>query len=383
MGKHICPICDDKDGKGFAAGRGRWIKVAITSLIIDEDPQQNEEVALNTIPDVAAELAKTAAWWNAFLQPPNDDFMINQDEHSLDGLTPRLACNDERCRKRLRREIHNQLKNIREAHLEWIDSTIGLNNELIRPFTPIVVDKTQRTLDILGRRITLGKNGIPAQYASFFSGSNTKIIKSGRDAFAMPPRFDCLVAGKALTWKTTSFDFTKTTPAQVEWTAKSASGPVLQAVTGRLEFDGTLKLQVEFFGQTRDTIFDDIWFVVPWAKDVVKYSTGLGMQAGVCPESYRWHWDASNHHQDAVWLGDANIGAMLRFKGGNYQRRAIEGDMPRRPWRVPDSWGAGGMHIEKKDGETTLTAFSGPKTLQVPTDPRKRSERTLRSMHAA
>ena len=62
----------------------------------------------------------------------------------------------------------------RLARLKWLDSKIGQSDtEVTRPFTPIVVDEKARTLDILGRRITLGENGIPAQYTSFFSGSNT------------------------------------------------------------------------------------------------------------------------------------------------------------------------------------------------------------------
>ncbi len=79
----------------------------------------------------------------------------------------------------------------RLARLKWLDSTVGESETVVtRPFTPIRVDEAARTLDILGRRITLGPNGIPSQYTSYFSGSNTKIVTAGIDAFAAPPCLD-------------------------------------------------------------------------------------------------------------------------------------------------------------------------------------------------
>ncbi len=65
----------------------------------------------------------------------------------------------------------------------------------------------------------------------------------------------------------------------------------------------------------------------------------------------------------AIWLGDANIGAMLRFKGGNYRRPLINAYYDFQPLNLPDSWGTGGINFESKDGLTTLTAFSGPKEI--------------------
>src|SRR5208337_4992048 len=85
----------------------------------------------------------------------------------------------------------------RLARLKWLDSDIGESETVVtRPFTPIRVNENARTLDILGRRITLGPDGIPSQYTSYFSGSNTKILTVGTTAFAAPPRLECVVDGK-------------------------------------------------------------------------------------------------------------------------------------------------------------------------------------------
>jgi hypothetical protein len=255
----------------------------------------------------------------------------------------------------------------RLARLKWLDSKIGDSDTIVtKPFTPIVVDEKARTLDILGRRISLGFNGIPAQFTSYFSGSNTKILKEGRNAFAATPHLDFLSGGQALAFKPAKFEFTKKTPVSVEWTATSVSGDLALTVIGHLEFDGNLQLQMKVtntnYKQGAPTVaLDDIRFVVPWAKDVVKYSMGIGMTGGKCPDKYTWKWDVSKH-QDAVWLGDASIGAMLRFKGGNFHRPLINAYYDFMPLNLPESWGGGGIALAKDaQNAVTLMANSGPK----------------------
>ncbi len=234
------------------------------------------------------------------------------------------------------------------------------------PFIPIKVNEQARTLDLLGRRVTLGKNGIPAQYTSFFSGSNTKILKKGREAFAEAPRLECVIDGKVLTFTPATFKFTRKTPVTVEWQAESQAGDLNVTVVGRLEFDGNLQLGMWLCSGRQDVKVDDVRFIVPWAKDTVKYAMGMGLKGGACPDNHDWTWDVSKH-QDAVWLGDANIGAMLRFKGGNFERPLISAYYDFKPLRLPGSWGGGGVHLKKRQGAVTLTAYSGENTVRART----------------
>jgi len=47
--------------------------------------------------------------------------------------------------------------------LKWLDSAIGESEfEVTRPFRPVIVDEQVRAIDILGRRIFLGAEGIPS-----------------------------------------------------------------------------------------------------------------------------------------------------------------------------------------------------------------------------
>lgn len=249
----------------------------------------------------------------------------------------------------------------RLGRLKWLDSTIGDSDTAVTaPFTPVALDKQTRTLRILGRTITLSPFGIPEQYTSFFSGSNTHILDRGRTAFAAPPRLEFIVGGKPLTWTPPDhIEFQTESLVGVAWRTESTTkGSLILTVTGRLEFDGNLQLSMGLSNKGEPVKLDDVRFVVPWQRDAVKFAMGLGMQGGLCPDALDWKWDVAKH-QDAVWLGDANLGLMLRFKGSNYERPLINAYYDFKPLRLPESWGGGGIQLEKKDAAVTLRAWAG------------------------
>ena len=253
----------------------------------------------------------------------------------------------------------------RLARLKWLESEIGEGNAPTRPFTPVKVDEKARTVDILGRRITIGKNGIPTQYTSYFSGSNTTILEKGRDAFVSAPRLEVVVAGKTI--NLTPKDF-KMGPASRETGTSLASWSVdlvgdadglTFRIYGTLEFDGYMKLSIRPTFPQESIKVDDIRLIIPYAKDAAKYAMGLGLQGGLAPAKLDWKWDVRKN-QDAIWLGDANIGTMLRFKGFKYRRPLINAYYAFQPLNLPESWGTGGVRFENG----TLTAYSGPKILE-------------------
>lgn len=251
----------------------------------------------------------------------------------------------------------------RMARLKWLDSTIGESDTVVtRPFTPLRIDTKSRTIDLIGRRITLGRNGIPAQFTSYFSASNTKILEQGRDAWADAPRMDCLIGGQAVTWKAGEIEWLQQSPTTARWRVVNQSEQVLCTVTGVLEFDGNLQLSMQLSSRQGSVSVDDVRFELPWNNEAARYAMGLGLQGGICPPQHQWNWDVSKH-QDAVWMGDVNVGAMLRFKGKNFQRPLINAYYDFRPLSLPESWGKGGISWVKKASATVLRAFSGPQEL--------------------
>lgn len=260
----------------------------------------------------------------------------------------------------------------RLARLKWLNSNIGMDDKAVtRPFTAVKLDEKARTIDILGRRVTLGSNGIPSQITSFFSPSNTKILATGRDAFASPPRFECLAAGKMLDWQPDAMEFGQATSTGVSWSATNRSGDLDLLVRGRLEFDGFLSLSMDLIDnrgwipENPPISVDEVRFTVPWRSDVAKYGMGLGLTGRPLPAKHEWKWDVSKH-QDAIWLGDVNVGAMMRFKDRFFERPLINAYYDFRPLKLPDSWGTGGIRIERTNERTDLTARSGRLEIKRP-----------------
>lgn len=255
----------------------------------------------------------------------------------------------------------------RLARLQWLDSTIAESDtEVTRPFTPIQVDETSRTLKILGRSVQLGANGIPAQVTSYFSPSNTSIVAQGTEAFATAPDLQCLFQGKPVVWKSTEFSFVKKSAVVTSWMARSEAEGLRLTVKGQLEFDGNLQLQMALASASDPAVtLDDVRFVVPWRNEAAQYAMGLGLQGGKCPPQHDWKWDVSKH-QDALWMGDVHIGAMMRFKdSSNFRRPLINAYYDFSPLNLPTSWGTGGVKWERGETTTTLTAYAGPKLVSL------------------
>jgi len=66
----------------------------------------------------------------------------------------------------------------RHSRLRWLDSQLAADDGIVRPFTPVRVEQSK--VLILGRRLTPGPSGLPAQMESFFSPEVTQIQKTPR-----------------------------------------------------------------------------------------------------------------------------------------------------------------------------------------------------------
>ena len=72
----------------------------------------------------------------------------------------------------------------RHSRLRWLNSQIGFDDEVIAPYTPVVLKDKQ--LSILGRDIQLSETGFPASITSYFKETLTKIGTEGRALLASP-----------------------------------------------------------------------------------------------------------------------------------------------------------------------------------------------------
>ena len=249
--------------------------------------------------------------------------------------------------------------------LRWLDSTIAQEPVPTKPFTPLRVEGG--TIHCLGRSLTLGPGGLPAQIASTFTGSVTAMTAPPRAILAGPMRFVVTLAdGRELALKADAIEGMTANAGVVSWRSGWQGDGLGIAVGGRMEFDGQVELRCEL-RVTKAVEVRDIRLEIPRTADTCKYAIGLGLYGGLAPAALDWKWDVAKRHQDALWLGDVNAGLRVQLRAENYARPMVNIHYPRQPLNDPPSWsggGAGGIRVAAAAEKTVLfTASSGPRTL--------------------
>ncbi len=247
----------------------------------------------------------------------------------------------------------------RLARLKWLNSDIGREDTVTKPYEPVVVDKARRTVKILGRVLVLGEDGLPAQIVSHFSGSNARIVGNGMNLLAAPVKLTTRLAPSTLRGKTKpgrpTMQFTETTPAHAAWRAETSLGDgIRRIVEGRMDFAGECRFRVRIDGER----VERAEFEMKVPADVARYIDGLGHNGGEFgEETLRHEWDPSLN-RDAVWLGRVNGGVLVRFKGANYRRPLINAYYAWQKLEMPESWSAGGgaITVFKSGAEAVVRA---------------------------
>ena len=253
----------------------------------------------------------------------------------------------------------------RHARLRWLDSMLAFDDDIVRPFTPVRV--TKNAIWILGRRLTLGSMGLPAQIESFYSPEVTRIQETPKPLLNSPVQLIVEDAGgQLLKWVPGALKFTKQKDGIAEWQAGGTSGVLKMEVSAAMEFDGFVQFKVTL-SASKPVEVRDIRLEMPLVKDAVRYMMGLGLKGGYRPAGYDWSWDVKKN-QDGAWLGDASAGLQFSLRAENYSRPLNTNFYQSKPLNMPPSWfngGKGGITLREVDPSTAVVScFSGSRTLR-------------------
>ncbi len=284
------------------------------------------------------------------------------------------------------------------TRLKWLNSTLGQRNDVIAPYTPIVV--SGRTLRFLGRTLTLASSGLPAGMATYFTPEMTGTSARANAILASPVRIDVVTVGagegarcgegegagcgaggekravatgagrtskgtSASSTGTGALRFTRLEPGTVSWTATTDAGAYDVVVRGTLEFDGYVSYEVRLRAK-RALQLDDVRLAIPYAKSAATYAMGLGLKGQARPASFDWTWDVAKKNQDGAWLGGVNAGLYFSLRAENYVRPLNTNFYLQKPLLLPPSWGNGGKGAIswRESGDTVhVRASSGAQTL--------------------
>jgi len=265
--------------------------------------------------------------------------------------------------------------NWRLSRLRWLDSTLGLEDEVVPPFTPLKVKG--ETVECLGRKVRFGKFGLPES-----------IISNGREILAAPVRFilerntgqgakdtgqgtrgrsgrhfanaSWLTTSSGrhyadASWLTTNKKWLKRNDAVAEWQVSASNGDFDLLVRTKMEFDGCILHSITVKAK-RDVSVKDIRLEVPVRKEVATYMMGMGWRGGKRPKEWQWSWDAKRPN-NMVWIGDWDAGIQIKLVEALevWHCQVID-------FKPPKSWhndGKGGCHIFETDDAFVVRAFSG------------------------
>lgn len=233
------------------------------------------------------------------------------------------------------------------ARLKWLNSTIGLDDEVTAPFTPLEIDGQQ--VNCLGRQVRWREDG--------FIDS----IRSGEHELLSGP-LELIVETRRGTpeWSGPAARLVYQAPGAAVWeTARQAEGLTLTC-TARMECDGyinyTVILTADSAAQLRDVRLD-----IPLRREIATYMMGMGKRGGLRPEQWQWDWK-SRQANNMLWVGDVHAGLQCKLKGPNdeWHLWGVEAGAARN-W---GNQGKGGCSVSELDEDTVLVrAYTGPREM--------------------
>ena len=248
----------------------------------------------------------------------------------------------------------------RLARLNWLDSGIGLDDRVVKPYTPVRVEG--RTVHILGRSLTVGKEGFPTAITSTYTADNSAVNGSPKPILGAPMCFSAIERGKALTWTSSKPVITHQSDGAAYWKVTNRNATTDLVVAAKMEYDGYINYTVTLTPR-KTTRFDDLQLLIPYAKAAAVYQMGMGKKGGLRPDKWEWKWEADKAN-NMVWLGGVNAGMQCKLKHEvpDWKIYGFDETGPYKDW---SNNGSGGCVIEEKDGNVVLRAFTGAKTVEA------------------
>ncbi|MCR8557037.1 hypothetical protein KXD93_05265 [Mucilaginibacter sp. BJC16-A38] len=251
-----------------------------------------------------------------------------------------------------------------ETRLTWLNSTIAQQNEVIKPYTPLVVK--DNSIALLGRKVIMDKTGFPKNIETYFTPEMTSFSTKAKQVIDAPISLIAENNNGPEKWQSKGLKFTLTQPGTVKWTATNTSADLQMDVSGSIEFDGFTSYTVKVTA-LQDADLKDIRMEIPFNKEASKYMMGLNLKGEKRPDNYEWKWDVVHKNQDGAWIGDVNAGLQYSLRDENYVRPLNTNFYLQKPLLLPTSWGndnKGGINISEKSNRVLVNNYSGARSMK-------------------
>ncbi len=237
----------------------------------------------------------------------------------------------------------------RLSRLRWLNSTLGLSDEPIPPFTPLKIEG--RKISCLGREVSFNEMGFPKS-----------ILSWGKEILSSPIRFIVEKEDGVVEFRVIGERTQKRKSGVVEKEVEASSEGLTLYVNYEMEFDGCITYGVRLETK-KDVKLKDMRLEVPVRKGIARYMMGMSFRGGYRPKEWSWKWDI-NRADNMVWIGDVSAGLQLKLLG----ERDYWAMVDLRDAGVPKSWdndGKGGCYIGEEYDAVLVRAYSGERQLKA------------------
>ena len=259
---------------------------------------------------------------------------------------------------------HGYNEGSRLSRLGWLNSTVGINDEITKGFLPVNVE--QKKVSILGRTLNIADSGLPESIISYFGASNQSLVDRGEPIVNHPFRFVVEKEdGTIVRLVPDKMTFKDKSPSRVAWSVMNRSDEFDLECIGAMEFDGFVDYQLKLTVK-KPVKVKDIRLEIPMVKEKSEYMMGLGHEGGFRTPEWKWRWDVSKN-QDMLWVGAVNGGLRIKWKAENYVRPLVNIYYAFGPLKLPPSWGnsgKGGVNVGQQDSDVVISAWSGDRELK-------------------
>lgn len=230
----------------------------------------------------------------------------------------------------------------RHSRLRWLNSTIGLDDKPMAPYTNIKIGEENNILNLYGKQIVLKETGLPKSVKAW----ETEILSSA---------INYELTGENV--RNHSLKKTTDNGGSIVNTYTANSNNFDVETEGVAEFDGHLNYKVKIKAKS-DITLENFKIDIPFKTAVAEYMMGMGLPGTVVPENHSANWKGPH---DSFWVGNTYGGLHVEMRGGSYHGPLLNLYKP----AAPESWnneGKGGFFIKKGMEETLASIYTGERS---------------------
>ena len=244
----------------------------------------------------------------------------------------------------------------RQSRLRWLDSTIGLDDEVFAPYTPVAAQGD--TVSVLGRKTRFHATGLFESIKSTFSRNVDSTNGPERELLAGPMGFVVETADGPAAWRGGSPRILGQSTGAVSWQSDSTAGRLRLECRAKMDGDGYVNFMLTLeSGEAAE--LKDIRLEIPLQRERAVYMMGLGREGGYRPESWDWKWDVA-YANGQLWLGDVDGGLSCKLK--HVEDRWDLANMKEtgcyKDW---SNDGKGGCKVATEGERVVMRAYTGPR----------------------